>query len=1082
MLAVLALAGRPTRAEGPPGVTPSAGQRTPAQQAVLGAEDLVQGADTPALEPLPSLGDLAGKPIAPITVTAVGGRWPRVEPITSVELDEPLSADSARRALKELLATGSYARASAEVVANEEGVELRLFVLPRRLVATVQMTGAALGLAPTLEAARIAEGSEVTAPMLVDIRARIRAFYAQHGYTAAQVDVDAADTDDPMRVVLDIDIVPGPPRAVTQRVFVIDPAADREIGSLKQRYRFGSGDRVDEPAFTEADQEMVELLRKEGFHRADVLHRVVHVGPRSYLYVYLTPGPRILPAFEGNRAFDAVMLEDALELDGETEHKPAELLERLRTFYVRRGFLDVEIRTEERKGTSDTVVYQVFIVRENAQVRVTKRVFPCLTGTLGANDIGAEIQTFLEEDLPGGEFITLPDIAAVDSIFGPTQGAGGRARPADLNPAMTYDRETYERALSHIRDLYYAKGYLNAIVGPVSPMRATCSRLSPPGQCIPESPRVRVSAQCRTDEYGLPLPEAPVPDALMCQPDPAHGVECAPEITLRIPIQPGPQTTLYDLAFEGNRAFPEQALAQMAELTLGQPLSTLDMDAARLRLLDAYRDLGYAYAEVHATVEPSPDRTRARVRFVITERERVFVTGFVIKGAVRTDHDLILRRLALRKNEPFGQKQARTSEERIATLGPFASVSVSLEDPDVPQKNKRVVITVAEQLPQYLDPRIGFSTGEGLRFAVEYGHRNIGGAAVSLTLRLQLNYLFDFMILDSGVQANYASLTGLDRLERRNNVSVVFPEIGLGPLVSLSLDAIDVRDNQRDFGLTKQAVIPALTYRPRRTLNSQLGLSAELNDVGLFNEDALDRTISLLRVPQGRTIALAQQISLTWDGRDSPFAATKGALLSGSVEHVNAFPATTGKGAATINSHFLRLTGRVAGYIPLPLKGVSIALSMSAGYNRQLTGDSQTYPDRLFFLGGVDSLRAFLVDALVPQDVAERILRGDQEDAQGGLFTIEDVPIRGGDLALNPRVELRFPLGSGGVLQGGLFLDTGNLWAKPENFNPFEMRYAAGAGLRIGTPIGPLALDYGINLIRRPWEDFGAFQFSIGLF
>jgi outer membrane translocation and assembly module TamA len=48
--------------------------------------------------------------------------------------------------------------------------------------------------------------------------------------------------------------------------------------------------------------------------------------------------------------------------------------------------------------------------------------------------------------------------------------------------------------------------------------------------------------------------------------------------------------------------------------------------------------------------------------------------------------------------------------------------------------------------------------------------------------------------------------------------------------------------------------------------------------------------------------------------------------------------------------------------------------------------------------------------------------------------------------------------------------------------DPFDLRYAAGTGLRTMTPIGPLALDYGINLDRRPWEDFGAFHFSIGLF
>jgi outer membrane translocation and assembly module TamA len=30
--------------------------------------------------------------------------------------------------------------------------------------------------------------------------------------------------------------------------------------------------------------------------------------------------------------------------------------------------------------------------------------------------------------------------------------------------------------------------------------------------------------------------------------------------------------------------------------------------------------------------------------------------------------------------------------------------------------------------------------------------------------------------------------------------------------------------------------------------------------------------------------------------------------------------------------------------------------------------------------------------------------------------------------------------------------------------------------------VGPVALDYGFNLLRRSWEDRGAFHFSIGLF
>lgn len=197
------------------------------------------------------------------------------------------------------------------------------------------------------------------------------------------------------------------------------------------------------------------------------------------------------------------------------------------------------------------------------------------------------------------------------------------------------------------------------------------------------------------------------------------------------------------------------------------------------------------------------------------------------------------------------------------------------------------------------------------------------------------------------------------------------------------------------------------------------------------------------------------------------------------MEHVNAFPADVLGNTATIQSHFLRFTGRVAGYVRLTKKGTAVALSVSGGYNLQLDAESQTYPDRLFFLGGVDSIRAFLADSVVPEDIAQRIFHP-EDDPTSEPLRIGDVGIRGGDVSVNPRVELRVPLND--TFQIGLFVDAGNLWVDPASVELFKLRYALGAGLRIATPIGPLALDYGINLDRRPWEDFGAFHFSIGLF
>ncbi|WP_234023459.1 POTRA domain-containing protein [Sorangium cellulosum] len=1102
-----------TPADQAPAAQPAAGQAAANQAAAGPAADDVgtEATDVPSLREPIALGALVGKPIVLIDIRALGDRWAVPPQVLSVEIGEPLSHEAARRAMREVLASGNFARASAEAYLRPDGVVLRLLVVPRRHIATIQISGGALDRQDTLEAAGISEGGETTAAELSEVGARVRAFYAQHGYPAAQAAVHTVELDDPSDIVVALDITAGPARTVSQRVFVVDPRADRELGSLKQQYRLDVGARVDEPALADADREMADLLRQNGFHDATVSHRVLAVGPNNYLYVYLEPGARIVPAFDGNRAYDDDALAAALDLGETGETSPGELTDRLRAFYIARGFLDAEITPSLGGKPEDPVRHLTFTIREHAQVRVTKRVFPCLTGELSPDDLGREIESFLEEDLPGADGFSIPDPRIVSDLFGPTRGAGGRAQTVELIPAMTYAREPYERALKHVRDLYFSKGYLNAVVGPVTVMRATCSRRSPPGQCIPEPVAERVTAQCNTDALGLPIPEPPVPDALTCRPDAARHLSCASEVTLRIPVHPGPQTVLYDLAFEGNkgfcgqpglgardarfcaedRPFSERWLGAIADLKVGEPLSTLDLDAARLRVLDAYRDLGYAFAEVRTAIEPSPDRTRARARFIISERDRVTVTGIVVKGALRTDESLILRRVALREGAPFRQAQARLSEERIATLGPFSSVSISLEDPEVPQKNKRVIVTVVEQLPQYLNPQIGFSTGEGVRFAFEYGHRNIGGLAIGLTMRVQLSYLFPFLILDETARRNYEAeeLPTIKRLERRNTISVTLPDVGLGPLVSVSLAGVDMRDNQREFGLEREALIPAITYRPLRPLTTQLSVSTELNDVEFFIDGDKQSVLDELRIPDGRTIALAERLDASWDARNNPFAATDGFLVSAGVEHVDAYPLgreteanQQGGDMGTApqsnddqsfrESHFLRLTGRVAGYIPLAERSsLSLALSLSGGYILPLDPESGTYPDRLFFLGGVDSLRSHLADSLVPLDAC------DVEDEEE--CNTRDLP-SGGKFMVNPRAELRIPLNA--LFQLGLFLDAGNLWNDAKKVNPLKLRYALGAGLRVNTPIGPLALDYGFNLFPRVGEDTGALHFSVGLF
>ncbi|MCA9619673.1 MAG: BamA/TamA family outer membrane protein, partial [Myxococcales bacterium] len=850
------------------------------------------------------------------------------------------------------------------------------------------------------------------------------------------------------------------------------------------------GDPIDEDALVEADNDMVERLREAKFFDAQVSHRVLRRGTDAFLYIYLETGPRYRVVFRGNRRRDDEDLTEALaleELGADTSSES--VAETLEKWYRDRGFLDARVRAEAVSLEEGAVVELRFRIDEGKVVRVVRRFFTCLPAEppegLSADDLSEEIDAVLEENMPDMPLFHAVDEEVTDGAFF-TRG-GSRADARVLAPALTYTPEAYEKAVEHLEALLESKGYLDAEVGPVGLVRARCDPRSRGGECVPLALPPIPPSSCASDGRGLPVAEPELPDGLTCVPDPARSVHCASELVIHMPIQLGPRMTLYDVVFEGNEQLGTAVLQTLAAFPLGTPFSNIELDAARGRLVKAYKDLGYAYATVRTEVDYSPDRTRARARFIINEHEPVVIDGYEVRGAVRTDPDLILSRLSLctelsectEKERYYRQNLVRDSEEQIATLGTFSSVTIALEDPEVPQGRKRVIITVSELAPQYLEPSGGFYTGEGLRLGLEYGHRNIGGRAIAFTLRAQASILPEFLILDAGVRENYAQLTLAERIEFRLTGTVRIPEIGLGPKVDLVINGVGARDLQRDYSLLRGAALPVLSYRPVRQVNLQLGATAEVNDVTLFAADNVESAIvanpslaNLLRVPDGNTVAFSQRVSATWDRRDRPLSATRGTYTTAAVEHVTAVPLNS---ATEFNSEFLKFTGRFGGYIPLG-GDWAIALSVAAGYNLQLTSQSRTYPDRRFYLGGVNTIRGFLLDSVVPEDIAERV--------RAGEIAIDQVGPRGGDVFWSPRAELRIPLTD--LFSIGVFLDAGNVWSNPGSIQSvgdfFTLRYAAGGGLRMQTPFGPVAFDYGFNLLRNDWEDLGALAFSIGLF
>ncbi len=1093
-----------------------------------------------------------GKVIHGVAVVLASTAWSdvKVPALRCLSTGDRLTGDKVRACMNEALSEGRFAGATVEALPEDDGVRVTVLLLPRKLVEGVRLDvhGAPLERGELLREAELSEGGEITPRDLPLYQRRLEAFLVKRGYPHPVVTVSTRPTDKARDVIVLLDVAPGLPRKLARRVFYLVGGRREDFEELTPEYAVKVADPADEVALAAADVGFEQRLRRAGFHRAEVSHDVLSDQGFVTLRVRVECGPRYELRFEGNERYDKDTLLAAVATPEDVDHTPSHLVQKLRDFYVRRGYLDVEVSLEERGKRTDPGVFYVFHVRENARVAVSTRAYPCLKedeirglkngGPSSAIAIGSEIDSYLEEELPGADLFRAPSSAGVDALFAGSRGVlpgGSRPAPLELDPNTVFVPDTYDRAVAHVQELYRSEGYLDARVGPVHVLRRRCDPKSPPGTCramlAPPIPEL-----CTYDASNIPLP-LPPPDArTTCVPDPAHGIACEPRVTLAIPVKLGPRTSLYDAAFFGAKALTQESLFKAARLGMGEPVSTVKLDEARRRVLDEYREAGYAFAEVKYGIEQSPDHTRARVRFDVTEFEQVIVTKIVVRGNQRTNLSVIEGRVALAVGQPYQASLVRKTQERIATLGTFVSVAVALEDPTVPQTAKTVVINVVEQVPQAIDVRPGFSSDEGVRSALEYTHMNVAGRAITLALRTQASYLPEELVLDAGFRATYSRLAIKDQLRARVSAGVGLPEVGLGPLVKASLDAVIAKELQRDFNTTKGAIGPSATYSPEslfgfafqaRQMQIAVFQTFEYNDLSLFNggsaRDYLlthtlsDTLVRQLNLPDGKTWASAQRIVLTWDRRDNPFNATSGTLLILGVEHVDAYPFDAKLDpqnplSVTQEYHFLRLTQSLGGYVPI-VRGIRVAALLRMGQNIQITGDSQTYPDRLFFMGGNDSMRGWLNASMLPQDNDDIVFRDqnkpDYVPAGGTVscqnpadpsvcpnpdkFTPAKTPVRGGNLMFNPRLEVRVPVKaivtsiSKGLepFETVVFTDIGNLWVDPKypfQRGVFPMRVSLGTGVRFQTPVGPLAVDYGVNLTKKPYEDFGNFHFRIGLF
>ena len=878
--------------------------------------------DVPAT--IPDASAYEGKNVVTLRAKIDGVLWAKTPKLEAPAVGTKFTLAAARDQLRKLLTGGGFATGALEVAAVAGGVEVIYRLVPARFVRRVVLHGNVLSDDELLRAASLSDVRDVTERSLDQSKKAIHDYYAQRGYPDVLTEVSTIETDNPLVVIVDVRIEPGPPLTIEIAEVEGIPEWDDDARNAAAKYGVTRGDRADEDALDAADRGLVGTLRGAGFPNALVSHATTPLpgGHTVKVVVTVTSGSKVLAFFEGNVLYDREELLDILDLKDEADRSPPHLASKIEDAYVRRGYLDARVTPELLGQLGDDKRTLRFRVYEGHLVTVEKRVFPCLHGALDDDRLNQEIDSFLDEDLEGGGYGDIDPSAADHGIE--TRGnvaEGTRVAPDVPEPKKIYAPEVYERAVEHLRDLFRSEGYIFVEIGDAVVVRASCAKGSQPGACKVIAPP-SLPDVCRTDLEQLPKESAPIPKSFTCLPDAAKGIECASTLTVVIPVNPGPRSTLWDVAFDGTKALSPSVLGSSKvsgkDLRLGEPLSLKDVETARRHILQWYRDQGYYFASVRASLEYSPDKSRARARFTVVEGEQVIIDHIFVQGQKRTLESLIRDRLLISEGGVYRENLARDSQERLAQLGVFSSVSIGLVNPTIPGKHKNVTISLVERPPHTFDGRVGYSTGEGVRGYFEYSYANLFGYAVSLTFRAKMSYQPFIGCLPSGVSASGErlydcgatsvydadvvrrwnnQLSGLDRYPRRLSIGLNLPHTPfLGATVTTSIEFINALDLQRDFKLDRYTPVLTFTYRPIRWLTMIFAGDLEYNSFQLFDKLQLNTFLSnptnfarfgtLLRVPDGKTGVAATRATFTFDFRDNRLGATSGWFFSFTNEYV----------------------------------------------------------------------------------------------------------------------------------------------------------------------------------------------------
>jgi outer membrane protein insertion porin family len=491
-------------------------------------------------------------------------------------------------------------------------------------------------------------------------------------------------------------------------------------------------------------------------------------------------------------------------------------------------------------------------------------------------------------------------------------------------------------------------------------------------------------------------------------------------IYITVPIEEGPQFKVGKIDFQGDLLESADILKGKLDIAKEKIYSRELVQKDMTTLSDLYADKGYANADISPLLKENDQDLTVDLTFDIRQGEKVSFERIEIVGNIKTRDKVVRRELRVYEQELFNATNIKRSTQNLRRLEFFEDVNFATSPGSSPDKIN-LKINVKERPTGSFGLGAGYSTQDKVVGMLEVSQSNLFGRGQQLKAQAMLG-----------------------AISRRYRLSFTEPYLFDRPL-SFGFDTYNWLREYDEY--TRKSIGGDIRLsHPLRWEYQRVYFSYRYEYVKLDNL-IWDPSPSLALAA---TLHTTSAVAVTWrrDSRDAVFTPSRGSDHSISIEQA-------GLGGQVAYTRFIAESGW---YFPLKWGTVGVLHGRIGYMLHNSWGQLPVYEK--FYLGGIDTIRGFKYADISPRDpnTWERL---------------------GGEKFVQINTEYRFPLFKKLGLTGLVFFDAGNVYPNNENYFNY-LRTSIGAGVRWYSPMGPLRVEWGYNLKKKPWEKQSNWEFSVG--